>query len=532
MAPPTAPAPRQLPLPLDDRWSPLSVARLDRRQPIGHVRVALGPRSLALRLRTTARASDLLLRADGDGPGSQELQLTVTLAPVFTVGSRSSAVRPLYWGLSRGLLSDEGEFFGFAARWASTRLRWGLPRGWARLGLRPVLASLLREAASAMAARLDPAARAAVRPFPARLRASLHARLLRDERGWLRQAFAAAPGPVLFALALSERAETADAGARLFCGLGDGERLADALGEATEAWWGATERWARQDSTWSNGARRAFAVARDGDARAAMASLRYLVRRAGPLVEPSLLLLPPPLWLAPTDIPATPRANAAWYRVMRTPGITVAAAGADPTEHRRAFAGFASRHAELLARVPAGLTLDRWLAELSGLLRDTGRAPSRDTNPAALVASVDVEALRRREPPADPWFVHAADAEAEPRAAPAPPPEPPEEDTLCARRFATWSRDGVAVRQLTTLRDLRAEGARQHNCVATYEEEVRRGRVVILSVTVGGKPLTLSVVSAAGRWAVSELKGFANRRASAAEWAALGVWMREVGVGR
>jgi len=467
------------------------------------------------------------------------------LAPVFLHGAQSAAVVPLHWGLGRaGHLSDPGEFFGHALRWGADKLAWRAPRGWGR-PVQAALAALLREAAAAMTRLLSPPLRAATLRFPPRRRAALYAQLLRDERGWLRQALAATPGAALLALALSAHPETEDAGVRLALDLKDGRRLDAALAAAHQAWRAALLSWARERSRFGDAARRAFAAAH-ATPPAAEAALeraqRLLVRRAGPWVEPALLLLPPPERLVPEDIPAEPRANAAWYEVMKVPGVTVSAAGLGlPEAHRLAFAAFASRHAAALRGVPAGLTRQAWLGELSTLLLDAGRVPSRDTDPAALLAAVDVEALRRRDPPWVGRFVHPADGVEPPRlVAPGlradgvavPPPAPPPDPPLCRRAFEPFAGEGLAIRQLTTLRELRTEGARQSNCVASYDDRVASGNVLVFSVEAVGRPLTLALVPRAGGLRVSEFKGFANRRATAAEWAALEPWLRLQGVAR
>ena len=134
---------------------------------------------------------------------------------------------------------------------------------------------------------------------------------------------------------------------------------------------------------------------------------------------------------------------------------------------------------------------------------------------------MDVEALRQRTPAWAGPFHHPADHR---------PVEPPPEPQLCRRHFADWIRDETSVHQLTSGRELHVEGARQHNCVASYTEAVEAGDTVVLTVVVAGKRLTLSLVREARRWRVSEFKGFANRRASGEEWKALATWLTEVHV--
>lgn len=98
----------------------------------------------------------------------------------------------------------------------------------------------------------------------------------------------------------------------------------------------------------------------------------------------------------------------------------------------------------------------------------------------------------------------------------------PAEHVIAKLRFAPWKGANAQVRQLTTLRELKAEGNRMSNCVASYRESVEAGEQVILHASVDGQPLTIALDRiVAGRWYVSELKGFANRRALLSEWEAL-----------
>jgi hypothetical protein len=258
--------------------------------------------------------------------------------------------------------------------------------------------------------------------------------------------------------------------------------------------------------------------------------------------------------LVPEDIPADRRDNALWFEVIKVPRVTVPAVGPIATpEFLRAFARFASRHAPVLAHPPAGLSLETWLGELGLLLQQTGRTPSRATNPVRLVTSVDVEALRRRpQAPREP-FIHPDDVVppspfydpglAEDEAPPPPEPwvcpagqgprpdRPPSRPVPPRRRhFPPWSADGVEVRQLTSLADLRAEGAAMHNCVADYDDEVRAGSTAIFSVRVEAKRFTLALVRRGAAWHLSEFKGIANRQVTAEERTAIEPWLRSVEV--
>lgn len=508
------------------------MARLDRKAPLGNVRVDVGRHVLWLQVRTTGRSAEVRLRSDGHTPWDRHLRLRVNLAPLFLATVESDAVLPLHWGLApRGSLGDPSDFFGYALRWCLRELEWSVPRSWRRLAAR-ALSALLREAAALLSSQLDRRRRALMMRFPAARRTRLYGLTLRDDRGWLQQAMRSSPGPVLYAAALSGLRETEVAGLRLLEDLRSGRRLDDALDAASAAWQRSLCAWARTASPWPDGARRAFAAAEQEAPDALVRAQRVLVRRAGPHVDPRLLLLPPPVRLVPEDVPAESRANAAWFEVMKVPGVTVPAAGLGlGAAHQAAFAAFASRHAAALRPCPPGLSLDAWLLELSTLLQHGGRVPSRNTDPAEVLRGVDVGALRLRPQPVRPRFVHPLDRprdegrtvealdEAHERAV-----DPP----LCRRVFQPWTVSGAEVVQLTTLGELRAEGARQHNCVATYEGEVRSGRTLVFSVTAAGKRLTLALVRRRDRLVVSEYKGFANRRATAGEWDAIRPWLAQI----
>lgn len=105
------------------------------------------------------------------------------------------------------------------------------------------------------------------------------------------------------------------------------------------------------------------------------------------------------------------------------------------------------------------------------------------------------------------------------------------EHVICKQQFEPWTSEGVEVQQITTLRQLRAEGTRMANCVASYRESVEEGDVAILHATVNGEPLTISVDLGPGCRVVSDMAGFANRRAQRSEWAALRPFFEKNGIG-
>ena len=399
-----------LPLALGGPWRPAEVDRLRRREGLVRTRVAVRGRAVVLSHAAGRDGAEVRLTAECDTPGATAIALRLLLRPLFLVEARTDAPARLHWGLQPGVARhDARDFFGYAHRWLTATLLWGDPSRRRRRAVGAQVAELLAEAAAPLLARCEPPLRAAALRFAPAQRARLYGLFTRDERGWLRQSAAAAAGPLLFALALVDAGETAEAGVKLLHDLGQGRRLDAALGDALAAWHAAFPRWAAGAGHFHEDQRRAFLAAQawsPAERTKALAAMKLLLRRAGPWVEPRLLLLPPPLRFAPEDIPAAPAANACWFRVMKLPRLTVAAPGARaPEPLLAAFAAFASRHAAALARAPAGVDLEDWLTEQLDVLRLAGRTPSRATDPARLAAEVDLAALRgrpvgwRRSPP-------------------------------------------------------------------------------------------------------------------------------------
>lgn len=507
--------------------------------PSWRARLALGPRAVVVSLARTKDGARLALDAQQDGPGAWSVALDLRVRPILTSTIQSDSPEPLHWALSRRVPGgDPHEFFPYALRWAARKLAGEtLCRG--RLlaveaGLRPVL----RDAARGMLDALDPAVVAAARRFAPGTRTRVASALSRDRGGWLRDAARAHPGLLLFALALLDAGETEDAGLTLLHDLGHGRRLAPALDAAVGAWAAALPAWAGQPDLWDPAVRATFAAAAEagpGSRARMIAAQRLLVRRAGPWCDPALLLLPPPVRFAPEDVPAPPRENAAWYRVMKLPGVTVRRGGmwahADVDD---AFAAFASRHAVALARVPRGVALEVWLAELRGALRGAGRTPSRATDPARVIRDVNVRELRARVPAAPGPAVPLVPREARDRrggghpvetlAAPPPAPRLPPGSPITPHRFPPFASERASVVQVVTYPELRAEALRQHNCVRTYLEDIRAGRTVVFSARVDGNPITIAIEPWMSGFRLKEVKGFGNRRVTASEREALAPW--------
>jgi hypothetical protein len=535
--------------------TPVSIQPIGRAGPErSRARIALGSRSVVVTFSRTADGARVRLDALHDAPGAWSISLDLRLRPMLVATIRSDSPLPLHWGMDRVVGANPREFFTYAMRWTGRKLTGDTLRR-ARSGpVERAVSPVLREAAAAMAATLAPELRLSACAFAPSWRARVASVLARDQRGWLAQAARAHPGVVLFGLALGDVEETEDAGVKLLHDVAQGRRLGPALDDAVGAWARALPAWAAPSDLRTRALRGAFAAAaaRRGDARARMlAAQKVLVRRAGRWCEPDLLLVPPPLRFAPEDVPPDPEENLRWFRVMKVPGLTVEGRPAPlDTGLAEAFSAFASRHADVIGCVPADLDRATWLAELVAVLRASGRTPSRATDPERLVAQVDVEEVRRRltEPqpalfaPPGQGAVPPAPVAAEPVAATLAPPAPDWRDagfppradvqsrTISPRVFEPWRSERATVVQIETLHELRLEGARMSNCVASYQPRIERGDFVVLTAKVDGNRITIAVQPCMTGWRLHEWKGFANRRVEPSEIEALRPWMRANGI--
>ncbi|ABC83374.1 PcfJ domain-containing protein [Anaeromyxobacter dehalogenans] len=111
-------------------------------------------------------------------------------------------------------------------------------------------------------------------------------------------------------------------------------------------------------------------------------------------------------------------------------------------------------------------------------------------------------------------------------AAPAGSPAAPRSAPLSRHVIEDWAANGVEVRRIVTLHELRAEGLRMRSCVTDYREKIQRGEAVVFHAQVGSRGLTIAISPCMGGWRVSEWKGFANRPVTETEVALLGPWMR------
>jgi len=353
------------------------------------------------------------------------------------------------------------------------------------------IAALARRAAEAC----QPRAREAALPFPVERRLAVYALLRPDTTGRLAQAAAHCAGAILLLLALgARRRRDAPIAGRLHRDLVSGRRLDACLDDALGAWLGdGRRRRARQLPLFE--APRAVLAADAG-----VASLRLLVRRAGPLVRPETLLRVPPVAPVPEDIPKDPDANAAWFRMFDAAADACRLA---PPAYRDAFVGFVSRHAALLEAVERGRNRAGLLRELDDFLRASRRVPGRDTAPLRLVDESRQWHEERYPAPA------AARLRAPPEAA-------------APADAGTYFR----IRLLRTPEELTREGEEMAHCVATRLPQVVRGESFIYAAVVKGRRLTVEVVPLPGGGATfGDVRARANDAPTAGELRLLDQWL-------
>jgi len=331
------------------------------------------------------------------------------------------------------------------------------------------------------------------------------------------------PGAIIFCLGLLEGAEPPEIAAaeRLFADVIAGRRLDHALDTVLDSW--ATRRAARApchpQSIWMQTERermmgrawKRLADASPVERLRILNAQRLLIRRAGALVPASLLVLPPPVEFAPEDIPRTPRANAAWFQLMkRLPLLEVSA---DPAA-TRTLSMLVSRQGLDLARNSKAerCTL---AAELHNYVSLTKRQPSSRTQPGALLK----ELARWRKGTTQMVAAWTA-AGVAPGALSAledfPLPTPPVDDS---------DHPTIRVRAIRSCKGLLLEGEQMRHCVAQRMHSALSGKVAIYSVEVDHQRLTVELIRLAEGWILGEVRGFADRLPSVTElrfiWASM-----------
>ena len=186
-----------------------------------------------------------------------------------------------------------------------------------------------------------------------------------------------------FAFALLENRARA-VGERLLSNAINGALLDRAIDEALEGWYLTQMRTLdAPDSATDPHALpwRRLAEASIDERLRLLKQQRLLIRRAGPMVPPTLLWLPPPLALVPEDVPRPVRANARWFRVMKTRLETQSVQRLPQARHEQ-LARFLSRHAQaVFRRARRRRPLRTVIGELIDHCIATGEFPAVKSNP-------------------------------------------------------------------------------------------------------------------------------------------------------
>jgi len=472
------------------------------------------PAPPSLRPTLHAEVAGTRARVRVGGPaGSFAFEIDVGRRPV----ARMEQGERCPWSMVRGLPISLGGVFLAALQVAREAMH--ACGGWGpdETELARAFCLALRGVACELADACDPDARRLALRFRPGMRFEVYRRLVGDRTGRVAQLASCAPGTLLFALALLERRDAVSrrAGRGLLRDVVRGRPLDRALDACLELWEAAgcalasetDDAGLRTNRPWVH-----FADASEAQRRILCGKQRLLVRRAGFLVAPTLLWLPPPVAFLPEDVPAKAQANARWFRTMK--GSDVCLHAQPPEAVRRGLSAFLSANSEALRRVyrPARLLMPflaagpRVLARRSsvpGVLEDQRRwQATRDA--ARLVAHAVGIASDR--------------VIAGPTTDVALPPGPP-----------GMVGKNVVIRQIATVRELSRFGARIRNCLGNpqmgYLVDALKGRSAIYEARIAGAPLAVRLVLDGGCFSISGAAGLANREPTSEEMRVLRRWV-------
>ena len=265
----------------------------------------------------TLRMQAALLRSGGPLPGARRpVRVTVRIRP--PIGISVPGGKWPFWSMARNLAPVDRDL-SFPVRWLARRLCDVRRPGAQRTGLLRRCRRFLNDLLAHAAAACDPIVRELALRFRPSVRLRIYESVVGDPTGRVAQLAETCPGGLLFALALrSEPArDLRAAGDRLLSDAVAGCPIDRALDEAIEVWVGSTHTSGRlRQARWLGAWQRIDSMT-PAERRKVLAQKRLLIRRAGRLVNPFLLLLPPPLAFAPDDVPEAPRANARWYAILQ-----------------------------------------------------------------------------------------------------------------------------------------------------------------------------------------------------------------------
>jgi hypothetical protein len=218
-----------------------------------------------------------------------------------------------------------------------------------------------------------------------------------------------------------------------------------------------------------------------------MKQWRLLVRKAGRLVTPALLLRPPPLAFVPEEVPGAPEPNAAWYGAMASHDGIISAAVAGGEALGRRLARALSRHPGLSGQ--SGFLL-RYLADHPGtsLLDVDARKASRKLLRYRI--RLYKKSLNFSTPP-----------------------------------VAGVEVPCVHVWPLATETALQNESQEMSHCAETYADAVRAGHCYLYGAWIEGERLTLELQPGEdGVWRIVQVKGPENVGATSEALQMLATW--------
>lgn len=379
------------------------------------------------------------------------------------------------------------------------------------------VAAILRSAAVHSVMLCDKKILRVVRRFSPCMRPWLYEVIAADRSGRLAQLATTCPGALVFAFALCEQAAMRPIAVDLLNGATAGRRLNRVLGEAVDGW--ATVASEAADRRHQSRLARPWLRILDAgseERRRIEAEQRLLVRRAGPRVAPTYVLLPPPLSFAPEDIPAAVRENARWFRVMKAKASLISPHAGQDEALLRELAQFASRSFRALHPPRGKGKVKRRMQQLIEYALAAERHTSRTTCPKRLLAE-----CRQWHRMTDEVLEFCSAAGMPPASA---------ETELSVLQARPWSDGNITVTPIRTVGELIKEARIMRSCVGQRARSALQGRCSFYAIELDGRRITVELTHMPnGRLFVSEAAGFANRALVPAEIQAMEPWLASLG---
>ncbi len=357
-----------------------------------------------------------------------------------------------------------------------------------------------------------PAMRRLALRFPFHLRFLVYTRLVDDTTGRLAQLVSSCPGALTFAFGLEALRRQYGPGVqtasrRLLSDVVAGRKLDATLDDALEALAsGAEEMCATApvpDPVWL----RVVTMA-DGAGRADLLRRhRLLIRRAGPMVASTNLLLPAPIAFALEDIPRPVRENARWFTVVKCSRLLLTHSNQEDPERRLRFCAFVSKNAAALATVRGFDMMKSAIGAFHDYVIATNRWPGPRTNPQRFIEEAHA------------WHERMTRVDVNTVVCNGVLPPPPVE---------SWSVGNVEVNPVTTVKALIEEGRSMRNCVLARLSSVREGASYIFHASIDGSAVTVEIRPNREGWKIVEAKAFANKEITREQRAALRKWEEEL----